>query len=116
MKTILIVDDEPLIRAYVRDVVEEAGYKAKEAGNADEALRLIEDDGIDIVVSDVEMPGSLNGVELAWAVRTRWPRLSVILTSGRRLPRRDQMPVDTRFLAKPFSSHSLVDALSDIAH
>ncbi len=66
MKTVLIVDDEPLIRAYVRDVVEDAGYKAKEAGTADEALRLIEDDGIDIVLSDIEMPGSLDGVELAW--------------------------------------------------
>src|SRR4051812_33413326 len=87
MKTVLIVDDEPLIRAYVRDVVEDAGYKAKEACTADEALQLIDDDGIDIVLSDIEMPGSLDGVELAWTVRNRWPEKSVILASGRRLPR-----------------------------
>jgi two-component system, response regulator PdtaR len=115
MKTVLIVDDEPLIRAYIRDVVEDAGYKAKEAGTADEALQLIEDDGVDIVLSDIEMPGSLDGVALAWTVRNRWPEKSVILASGRRLPRRDQIPTDTRFLAKPFSADSLVDTLSDIA-
>jgi DNA-binding NtrC family response regulator len=112
MKTILIVDDEPLIRSYVRDVVEEAGFVTKEAGNAAEALKLIEDDGIDVLVSDVEMPGLLDGVDLAWAVRSRWPSMLVILTSGRRLPRRDQMPDDTRFLAKPFSPDGLVEALT----
>jgi DNA-binding NtrC family response regulator len=112
MKTILIVDDEPLIRSYVREVVEEAGFMTKEAGSADEALKLIEDDGIDVLLSDVEMPGSLDGVDLAWAVRSRWPSMVVVLTSGRRLPRRDQMPDDTRFLAKPFSPDGLVDALT----
>jgi two-component system, response regulator PdtaR len=112
MKVILIVDDEPLIRMYVRDVVEEAGFVVKEAATADEALTLVEGARIDIVLSDVEMPGLLDGVALARLVRERWPHMTVILASGRRLPRKEEMPENTRFLAKPFSADSLLDALT----
>jgi two-component system, response regulator PdtaR len=54
----------------------------------------------------------MDGVALAWVVRERWPDMTVILASGRRLPRKDEIPEDTRFLAKPFSPDGLLDALA----
>ena len=112
-QTVLIVDDEPIIRMYVRDVLENAGHAAKEASNAQDALKLIAEDGITLVVTDIEMPGEKDGRALAREVRARWPNIAVIITSGRRLPRPDEMPVDARFLSKPFSEERLFDEVSD---
>jgi PleD family two-component response regulator len=65
-KTLLVVDDEPLLRTYVRDLLEGAGYAVKEAADAHEAIRFLEDDGITAVLTDIEMPGALDGIDLAW--------------------------------------------------
>ena len=112
-QTILIVDDEPIIRMFIRDVLEGAGHLAKEASNAQDALCLIAEDGITMVVTDIEMPGEMDGLALAREVRARWPNIAVIITSGRRLPRPDEMPVDTRFLSKPFSEERLIDVVDE---
>ena len=107
-QTVLIVDDEPLIRLYVRGVLEDAGHLAKEASNAEDALRLIHEDGNTLVVTDIDMPGAMDGLALAREVRATCPNVAVIVTSGRRLPRPDEMPSDARFLSKPFSQERLI--------
>jgi len=107
-QTVLIVDDEPLIRLYVRGVLEDAGHLTKEASNAEDALKLIEEDGITLVVTDIDMPGGMDGLALAREVRATRPNIAVIVTSGRHLPRPDEMPSDARFLSKPFSQERLI--------
>ena len=112
-QTVLIVDDEPLIRMYVRGVLEDAGYQAKEASNAQDALHLINNDGITLVVTDIDMPGATDGLGLARMVRANWPNIAVVITSGRRLPHPSEMPSNSRFLSKPFSEERLIDVVSD---
>ena len=65
MPTVLVVDDEPLIRLYACGVLEEAGYPTKEAGDAEEAMRILADGRITILIADIEMPGSMGGIALA---------------------------------------------------
>ena len=110
-QTVLFVDDEPLIRLLVRQILEDAGHEVKEASNADDALRLIEADGITVLLTDIDMPGSMDGLALARGVSARWPKIGLVVTSGRRLPRADEMPPETRFLSKPFSNERLVDVV-----
>jgi CheY-like chemotaxis protein len=93
-KTLLVVDDEPLLRTYVRDLLEGAGYAVKEAADAHEAIRFLEDDGITAVLTDIEMPGALDGIDLAWMICIRWPNLPVVITSGKRLPRPGDLPAN----------------------
>jgi two-component system, response regulator PdtaR len=112
-QTVLIVDDEPLIRFLVRQILEDAGHEVKEASNADDALSLIAADGITVLLTDIDMPGSMDGLALARDVAARWPNIGVVITSGRRLPRSDDMPQETRFLSKPFSDQRLIDVVDD---
>jgi CheY-like chemotaxis protein len=80
-QTVLIVDDEAVIRLFVRVILEDAGHEVKEASNADDALRLIADDGITVVVTDIDMPGSMDGLALARGVAARWPDIGLVVTS-----------------------------------
>jgi two-component system, response regulator PdtaR len=111
---VLIVEDEPLVRMVARDIFEEAGFEPIEAANADEAMRLLScANRFAAVVSDIEMPGDMSGLDLAWAVRTHWPRIAVILTSGRQLPRPSELPRKVRFIAKPYHPAHLVQLVTE---
>jgi CheY-like chemotaxis protein len=110
-KVILVVDDEPLLRSFVRVILEDTGYAVKEAANVHDALILLDSDGIDIVLTDIEMPGGLNGLDLAKMIRAMWPSMPLILMSGRSLPRPGELPAHTPMLTKPFSPERLVDML-----
>lgn len=100
---VLVVEDEPFIRMDTVDVVERAGFDVLEAGTADEAVALLESNSdIAIVVTDIEMPGSMNGIRLAHVVRNRWPPVRLIVVSGRLLPAANELPANTRFVSKPF--------------
>ena len=112
MPTVLVVDDEPLIRLYTCGLIEEAGYQTREA-NADEAMRQLAQDGISIVLTDIEMPGSMDGLALARRVRATWPHIAVIVASGRHLPRPEELPEDSPFLSKPFSRERLVSVVAN---
>jgi two-component system, response regulator PdtaR len=114
-KVILVVDDEPLIRTSVREILEEHGYAVKEAGNGHEALRLLEEDGITAVPTDIEMPGGLNGLDLAGMIRAMWPSMALVVTSGRTMPRPDDLPPHTPMLTKPFSRERLLHVMSRTA-
>lgn len=98
---IMVVDDDVLERMGAADMFLEAGYRVLEAGNADEALRLFETNtDIRVLFTDVSMPGSMSGADLALDVAKRWPAIGIIMTSGR--PRPDKLPLSMRFHDKPY--------------
>jgi two-component system, response regulator PdtaR len=112
---ILIVEDEYLVRMNAAAMMEDAGFDVLEAGNADEALRLLEGNpDISIVFTDIEMPGSMNGLKLAHAVTGRWPPIRVIATSGRFSVRDGDLPSGGRFLPKPYNAAQILGALRDM--
>jgi CheY-like chemotaxis protein len=102
MPAILTVEDEFLVREYLGAVLEEAGYSVIAVKNADEAIATLESrDDIDVVFTDINMPGSMDGLSLAAAVRDRWPTIKLIVTSGKARPGSQEMPVGSRFVSKP---------------
>ncbi len=115
IETVLVVEDEFVIRLNAVQIVENAGYTALEAANADDALRILEQrDDIDVVFTDVNMPGSMDCLEMARTIRRRWPPVGVIVTSGKVLPAPGEMP-SGRFLSKPYAERQLTDALHALA-
>ena len=109
---VLVVEDEPLIRMNTVAMIEDAGYDVIEASNADDAILLLEARAdIRVVFSDIEMPGSMDGLKLIHAVRERWPPVILILASGRMSPKVEDLPSDTSFLRKPYSESALLGAL-----
>jgi two-component system, response regulator PdtaR len=100
---VLIVEDEALVRLSARAEIEAAGFKVYEANNADEAIRILEaNSDIELVFTDVDMPGSMDGVRLAHYVRTRWPPVKIIVTSGYQHVTAEQLPKGSLFLSKPY--------------
>jgi CheY-like chemotaxis protein len=109
---VLIVDDEPLVRLCAVETVEDAGFEVIEAANADEAIRILESrSDIHVVFTDVHMPGSMDGLKLAHAVRNRWPPIKIIVTSGREKVAEQDLPAGGRFVAKPYDPSGIRDAL-----
>jgi two-component system, response regulator PdtaR len=100
---VLVVEDEALVRLSMREEIEAAGYKVYEAYNADEAIQLLETNpDIELVFTDVDMPGSMDGVKLAHYVRNRWPPVKIIVTSGYRHVSPEQLPEGSLFFSKPY--------------
>jgi|SRR5579862_1723612 len=113
---VLIVEDEPLIRLGAVKIIEDGGYEVIEAASADEAMRILEcRGGIRVVFTDIHMPGSMDGLRLAHAVRNRWPPIKIIVTSGRDLATQVDLPEGVRFFAKPYSPIQITDALREWA-
>jgi two-component system, response regulator PdtaR len=113
---VLVVEDEPFVRLFGADLLEQAGFDVLQASNADEALHLLETHPeVRVVFSDVEMPGSLDGLGLARCIFQRWPRIGIVLTSGHRV-RMEMIPQEGRFLAKPYDGKALVRHIAEIIH
>ena len=94
------------------DLVEEIGFTAYGARSADEALLLLERHAdIRVLFTDIDMPGSINGLALAHAVRERWPPLVIILTSGLHLITAENMPADGLFFSKPYRPDVIIEAV-----
>jgi CheY-like chemotaxis protein len=109
---VLVVEDEFLIRMQTVAMIEQAGYNVVEACNADEAIAILEmREDIRIVVTDIEMPGSMDGIKLARAIRDRWPPVELIVTSGRYRVRTDELPSRAKFMPKPYAPDVLVTAI-----
>lgn len=109
---ILVVEDEPLVRMFVSGFLDEAGFKVLEAVSADEAIMILQArPDIQALVSDIEMPGSMNGVELVKEVRQRWPGVGLIITSGRTRPAPDDLPENIVFLTKPYLPDTVVTTI-----
>jgi CheY-like chemotaxis protein len=113
--TVLIVDDEPLIRMDAASVLEEAGFDVIEAGDADEAIHILNTTpGIWAIFTDVDMPGSMDGIRLAHAVRDRWPPVHVFVMSGHRIVEASDLPAGGRFFSKPYDSVAVVAAFREL--
>lgn len=109
---ILVVEDDWLLRLIAVDIVEDAGFVAVEAANADEAFAILEHRAdIALVFTDVDMPGSMDGLKLAHAVRNRWPPIKIIIVSGKTHLSEAELPLDTRFVPKPFSVSYMISQL-----
>lgn len=112
-KVVLIVEDDALIRMDAVDMFEAEGYVAIEAGDADAAIVLLESrDDITHLFTDIEMPGSMDGLRLAFAVRDRWPPVVVVIASGRVRPSEDKIPSRAVFIRKPYGQADVTRAVT----
>jgi len=110
MRRVLIVEDEPLLRLLAADLLSELGIEVIEAPNADIALALFQSDtSIDGVFTDIQMPGSIDGLSLARKVSEARPDVRLVVTSGMLRPGPGELPVNAVFLAKPYAPASLVE-------
>jgi CheY-like chemotaxis protein len=113
-RSALVVDDEPLIRMDAADIIAEIGYSIVEARTADEALEILEEQHeIDLVFTDIQMPGRLDGLELAKMIEQRWPEICVVVASGAARPSIDQLPGGARLVVKPFAPDAIRSAVAD---
>jgi CheY-like chemotaxis protein len=114
---VLVVEDEPILRMMAMDLVEEAGFEALEAADADEAIAKLETrPDIRILFTDIQMPGSMDGLKLARAVRDRWPPIRIILTSGNRREADLDLGPGQVFFAKPYDIRKVAQMLHRLAH
>ena len=112
---VLIVEDEFLLRMDAADMIRQAGFEAIEAANADQAIEILQArTDITVVFTDIQMPGSMDGLKLARAVRGRWPPIKIIATSGRVHVGETDLPEGGRFLPKPYSSLQITGVLREL--
>jgi two-component sensor histidine kinase/ActR/RegA family two-component response regulator len=106
---VLVVEDEMMLRMRAVDIVEDAGFIPIEAVNADEALAILESrSDIDLLFTDIQMPGSMDGLKLAYAVHERWPSIKIILVSGKLTPTEAEKPPHSRFFGKPLGMKQMI--------
>jgi len=109
---VLVIEDEPLQRMMAIDLVEEAGFEAIGAADAEEAVRILEArSDIRIVFTDIDMPGSIDGMMLAAAIRDRWPPIEIIITSGHIREEEVVLPVRGVFFPKPYDTRRVTQKL-----
>ncbi|MBJ6123890.1 response regulator [Microvirga splendida] len=112
---VLLVEDEPLVRLTQVDILKEAEFWVVEAQDADEAFELLKTrPEIDAILTDVNMPGSMDGFEFARLVRQGWPEVAVLVISGKTGPGPGDLPPNATFLHKPIMPDDLVAALLDV--
>jgi CheY-like chemotaxis protein len=111
--TVLVVEEDAIIRMSAIHMIEDAGYTVVEACNADEAIAILEKySDIGVVFTDINMSGSMDGLKLAHAIRNRWPPIHLIVASG--LDREDQLPANGRFVRKPYTAADVTTALDEL--
>jgi len=112
---VLIVEDESLLRISAAEMVADAGYDVVEAGNADEAIAILEARAdIHIVFTDIQMPGSMNGLKLARFVRDRWPPIKLVATSGHVTIGEGDLPEGGLFIPKPYTTARIAEVLGNL--
>ena len=113
---LLVVEDEPLVRMMAVDLAEDAGFEVIEARDAATAITLLETrPDIRIVFTDIDTPGSLDGMQLAACIRDRWPPIEIVITSGKHKPGPDQMPDRAIFFGKPYDPVAVSNATREMA-
>lgn len=104
-----------ILRMRAVDIVEDAGFCPVEAVNADEALSILESrSDISLLFTDIQMPGSIDGLKLAHAVHDRWPTIKIILVSGQVKPSDEERPADSRFFGKPLGVPQMIAELQSM--
>jgi CheY-like chemotaxis protein len=112
---VLVVEDEMLLRMRAVDMVEDAGYTSLEAVDADAAFAILESrTDIALLFTDIQMPGSMDGLTLAHAVHERWPPIGIILVSGLLTRAEIHIPADSRFFGKPLLPKQLIAAMQNM--
>ena len=112
---VLVVEDEMVLRMRAVDIVEDAGFESVEAVSADEAIQILEmRDDISLLFTDIQMPGSMDGLKLAHAAHSRWPHIKIILVSGQIAVGDADKPEDSKFFPKPLEIQQMVLELQDM--
>src|SRR3954454_12748599 len=112
---VLVVEDEMVLRMRAADIVEDAGFSAVEAVNADEAMAILESrSDIAVLFTDIQMPGSMDGLKLAHAVHSRWPDIKIVLVSGQLKPSEAERPAESRFFGKPLGVEQMIAELQSM--
>ena len=112
---VLVVEDEVLVRMNITDQLTESGYQVFEAGNADDAVEILEaNSSIRIMFTDIDMPGSMDGLKLAAAVRDRWPPVKIVVTSGHRVVEITDLPDGCVFFSKPYRHESVISSFREL--
>jgi CheY-like chemotaxis protein len=110
---VLVVEDHPLVRMGVLEVMIEAGFEALEASSAVEAIGMLETrSDIHLVFTDAEMPGTMDGIELVHYIRNRWPPVKLIVVSGKTAISPAELPPGAKFFTKPYRETTIVDAMA----
>ena len=106
---VLVVEDEMLLRMRAVDMVEDAGFTPVEAVDADEAVAILDSrSDIALLFTDIQMPGTMDGLMLAHTVHVRWPQIKIILVSGQVKPAWIDIPADSRFFGKPLEAREMI--------
>ena len=113
--TVLVVEDEPLIRSHLAGMLEGQGCKTVEASNAAEAIAILErNSAITVVFTDIQMPGTMDGIALAQYVRKRWPPTIIVVSSGKAQAAADVLREDITFVAKPYEDRHLSEVIGHV--
>jgi len=112
---VLVVEDEMMLRMRAVDIVEDAGFTPIEAVNGDDAFAILESrSDIDLLFTDIQMPGTMDGLKLAHAVHARWPSIKIMLVSGQVAPTETERPVNSRFYGKPLEVKKMIAELQEM--
>src|SRR6202795_1254223 len=112
---VLVVEDEMLLRMRAVDMVEDAGYTSVEAVDAEAAFAILESSpGIGLLFTDIQMPGKMDGLQLAHAVHERWPAIKIILVSGKLTPTEAEKPIHSRFFGKPLEVKQMIAEMQEM--
>jgi DNA-binding NtrC family response regulator len=113
---VLIVEDEEILRIFAAWQLEEAGFEVVQAANADEALQAMNSrPDVRVLFTDVQMPGQLDGMDLARKIHEQWPKVLVLITSGDSRPAKADIPNQGHFLAKPYRSEDVISEIAALA-
>ena len=107
---VLVVEDEPMVRMGIVDYLEDSGFTVLEAADADQAIEILVNNlDVRLVFTDVDMPGGMDGLKLAAAIRDRWPPIKIVVTSGYRKVNVGDLPVEAEFFGKPYNPDKVVE-------
>ncbi len=113
--TVIVVEDEALVRLDIVLSLENEGFVVLEASNADEAIDILNaHPEVRLMFTDIDMPGSMDGLKLAAAVRDRWPPVKIIVASGHRVLSDELLPVQGRFFSKPYDHAQVVTTMREM--
>jgi len=110
----LVVDDDPMILMDTTVILEDAGFRVHEAMDGEEAKGVLAEhwESIILLFSDVDMPGDMNGFDLARHADQRWPNIEIVIASGHVLPADGDMPERATFISKPFNKRTVHEHLA----
>ncbi|HEV2542857.1 MAG TPA: response regulator [Methylobacterium sp.] len=117
--TVLVVEDDAVIRHAALELIAEAGFAVREACNGNEAIRLLDavqesGETVCVVVTDIDMPLGIDGIKLAACIDRRWPDIGIVITSGKVRPAPGDVPTDGLFIRKPYTEESLISAIRSV--